>query len=126
VPGSPLNAHNYHFPDLGNQNFDKAWQVSAPGRASTAAAAGGMPADMVRVNPGDEPWMDLHGNLVEAALDVSGSKFTGKFALKYRGIGYGSARSDLNTTLIKGESILRLQRPEAKAAYTGGRCMRFK
>jgi hypothetical protein len=27
---------------------------------------------------------------------------------------------------VKGESVLRVQRPEAKAAYTGGRCMRFK
>jgi hypothetical protein len=126
VPGSPLNAHNYHFPDLGNQDFDKAWQVSAPGRASTAAAAGGMPADMVRVNPGDEPWMDLAGNLIEAALDMDGASFTGLFALKYRGIGYGSARSDLNMTLMKGESVLRIQRPEAKGAFTGGRCMRFR
>ncbi len=38
----------------------------------------------------------------------------------------GSARSDLNVKPVKGESVLRVQRPEAKAAYTGGRCMRFK
>jgi hypothetical protein len=126
VPGSPLNTHNYSYPNTGNPSHDKSWQVAAPGRASDASGAGGAAIDAMRINPGDEPWMDLHGNLVEAALDVSGSNFTGKFALKYRGIGYGSARSDLNTTLIKGESILRLQRPEAKAAYTGGRCMRFK
>ena len=44
----------------------------------------------------------------------------------YRGIGYGSSRSDLNVTLMRGETVLRIQRPEAKAAYTGGRCMRFK
>lgn len=118
VPGSPLNTHNYHYPDTGNPSHDKAWQVAAPGRS--------IATDAVRINPADEPWVDLHGNLNEAALDVSGGSFTGKFALKYRGIGYGSSRSDLNVTPINGENVLRIQRPEAKAAYTGGRCMRFK
>ena len=126
VAGSPLNAHNYHYPDLGNSTNDKAWEIAAPGRASLAQAVLGQQTDVVRINPGDEPWMDLEGNVTEAALDMSGATFTGAFALKYRGIGYGSSRSDLNTTIIKGESIIRLQRPEAKAAYTGGRCMRFK
>ncbi len=125
VVGSPLNAHNYHYPDLGNQTSDKAWEIAAPGRGSQAAFGGGQ-ADVVRINAGDEPWMDLNGNVSEAALDMTGAMFTGNFALKYRGIGYGTARSDLNTTYIKGETILRLQRPEAKAAYTGGRCMRFR
>ena len=126
VAGSPLNAHNYHYPDLGGSSADKAWQIAAPGRASLAAAAMGQQPDVVRINAGDEPWMDLNGNLSEAALQTTGATFTGNFALKYRGIGYGSARSDLNVTLIKGETILRIQRPEAKAAFTGGRCMRFK
>jgi hypothetical protein len=125
VQGSPLNQHNYHFPDLGNVTHDKSWEISAPGRASLAPNANG-PTDMVRIKDGDEPWMDLHGNVNEAALDTNGGSFTGVFALKFRGIGYGSARSDLNTTQIKGENILRIQRPEAKAAYTGGRCMRFR
>ncbi|HSO31982.1 MAG TPA: hypothetical protein VLT33_05685, partial [Labilithrix sp.] len=82
--------------------------------------------DVIRVNAGAEPWLDLAGNLSEAALDMSGATFTGGFALKYRGIGYGSSRSDLNVSTILGESVLRIQRPEAKAAYSGGRCMRFK
>jgi hypothetical protein len=126
VPGSSLNVHNYHFPETGNQTSDKAWEISAPGRASLAAGANGQQVDTIRVNAGDEPWVDLHGNLSEAALDMSGATFTGSFSLKYRGIGYGSARSDLNMTLIKGETVVRVQRPEAKAFYTGGRCMRFK
>lgn len=126
VAGSPLNAHNYHYPDTGDVTHDKAWQVSAPGRGSLAAAANGAQVDEVRMSVGAEPWMDLHGNLSEAALDVSGAAFTGKFALKYRGIGYGSSRSDLNVSPIAGEGILRIQRPEAKAAFSGGRCMRFK
>ena len=41
----------------------------------------------------DEPWMDLHGNLDEAVLDMTGATFTGKFGLKYRGIGYNSSRA---------------------------------
>jgi hypothetical protein len=123
VPGSPLNAHVYHFPDTGSPTHDKAWEIAAPGRASSV---NGLQNDVVRINAGDEPWMDLEGNVSEAALDMSGATFTGKFALKYRGIGYGSSRSDLNVSQINGENVLRIQRPEAKAAYTGGRCMRFK
>lgn len=126
IEGSPLNAHNYEFPNTGYPSHDKSWQVSAPGRASTAPAAQSKAIDAIRIAPNDEPWMDLHGNLNEAALDMDGAKFTGRFALKYRGIGYGSARSDLNVKLMKGETIVRIQRPEAKAAYTGGRCMRFR
>ena len=126
VAGSALNKHNYDYPDTGNQTHDKSWEISAPGRASTAASANGQAVDAIRINPGDEPWMDLHGNLSEATLDMSGATFTGKFALKYRGIGYGSSRSDLNVTIMPGESVKRIQRAEAKASYTGGRCMRFK
>jgi hypothetical protein len=121
--GSPLNMHNYDYPDTGKPSHDKAWEVAAPGRASLA---NGSVTDAVRIKPTDEPWMDLHGNLNEAALDMTGATFTGLYAVKYRGIGYGSARSDLNVKPVKGESVLRVQRPEAKAAYTGGRCMRFK
>ena len=113
VPGSHLNVHVYHHPDLGNQTHDKAWQVAAPGRVT---------ADAVRVRPGDEPWMDLHGNLNETVY----SPRTGRFGLRNRGIGYGSSRSDLNVTLMPGEAILRVQRPEVKSALAGGRCMRFK
>lgn len=126
VPNSPLNTHNYHFPDLGGVTHDKAWQISAPGRASLAPAANGRAVDAIALKPGDEPWMDLAGNLSEAAFDTTSGTFNGLFALKYRGIGYGSARSDLNMTRMRGESILRIQRPEAKGMYTGGRCMRFR
>lgn len=122
-PGYPLNVHNYHYPDTGNVTHDKAWEVSAPGRASLGT---GSVADQVRINPGDEPWADVHGNLNEAALDYSNGSFTGNFTLKYRGLGYGSARSHLNVDIIPGENVRRIQRPEAKAAFTGGRCMRFK
>jgi hypothetical protein len=125
VLGSPLNTHNYSYPNTGFPTHDKAWQVAAPGRGSRASADG-QATDVVRINAADEPWMDLNGNLSEAVLDVAGAAFTGTFGLKYRGIGYGSSRSDLNVSLIKGEAVLRIQRPEAKAAYMGGRCMRFR
>jgi hypothetical protein len=126
VRDSVLNIHNYYYPDTGEVTHDKAWQISAPGRASLAVGANEGQADVVRIRPGDEPWLDLTGNLNEAALDMSGATFTGHFALKYRGIAYGSSRSILNVTLMRGENVLRIQRPEAKAAYAGGRCMRFK
>jgi len=109
--GSFLNQHNYHYPNLGASNSDKSWQIAAPGRVV---------AD--RVSVGAEVWMDLAGNLSETTLDLS----NGLFALKGRGIGYGSSRSDLNVQYMPGETILRVQRPEAKSALVGGRCMRFK
>jgi hypothetical protein len=113
VPGSYLNSHIYWFPaSLTVSNSDKAWQVSAPGRIA---------ADTVRINQGDEPWMDLAGNLSETVIGNNGN-----FGLRFRGVGYGSSRSDLNVTLMPGETILRVQRPEAKTALVGGRCMRFK
>jgi hypothetical protein len=111
VPGSFLNKHIYGYPDIPGTS-DKAWQIASPGRVSI---------DMVRMN-GAEPWMDLAGNLSESVIN----NHTGLFGLRFRGIGYGSSRSDLNVTLMPGENILRVQRPEVKSALSGGRCMRFK
>jgi len=127
IPDSPLNVNNYEFPFFSETTMhDKAWEISAPGRGSNAAD--GEQVDMVRINPEDEPWMDLAGNLSEAVLTMDGASFTGKFGLKYRGIGYNSARSELNFKADwPGEGGLRrIERPEAKAGFTGGRCMRFK
>ena len=120
---SKLNAHAYRFPDLQGSTSDKAWQIAAPGRATLLDPAA---ADAIALTPGGEPWMDLAGNLNEAVLDMTGASFTGLFGLKYRGIAYGTARSDLNAKPQRGEDRLRIQRPEAKAGYTGGRCMRFR
>lgn len=80
----------------------------------------------VALEPDGEPWTGLAANLNEAVLDMSGAWFTGIFGLKYRGIAYGTALSDLNAKQERGEDRLRMQRPEAKAGYTGGRCMRFR
>jgi hypothetical protein len=86
--------------------------------ASRIAAPGRVVTDVVRINAGDEPWMDLHGNMEESVLDMTGTTFTGNFGLKYRGIGYSSSRALTNPTTLK--------YPEYKAGYTGARCMRFK
>ena len=56
--------------------------------------------------------MDLAGNLNEVARAGTG------FALLYRGIGYSSARALQNPSAIP--------QPKYKAAYSGGRCMRFR
>jgi len=126
-PNHPLNANNYAFPFFPQGTMhDKAWQIAAPGRGSLAA--NGEQVDMVRIQPGDEPWMDLAGNLNEVVLKTTGGAFTGKFGLKFRGIGYNSARSELNYREDwEGEGgIRRIERPEARAGFAGGRCMRFK
>jgi len=126
-PDSPLNVNNYVFPFFSQDvHYDKAWEIAAPGRGSLAA--NGEQVDMVRLRDGDEPWMDLHGNLNEAVLTMDGARFTGKFGLKFRGIGYQSARSELN---IRDDweaegGLRRIERAEAKAGFAGGRCMRFK
>ncbi len=125
-PNSPLNASNYIYPYFAeNVTHDKAWEIGAPGRGSRAA--NGDQTDVVRINPGDEPWVDLHGNLSEAVFATAGGTATGRFGLKFRGIGYESARSKLNTDpQWDEEGIARIERPQAKAAFAGGRCMRFK
>jgi len=112
VLGSFLNKHVYSYPNVSNVANDKSWQIAAPGRIIT---------DIVKIN-NKEPWMDIAGNLNEAVINPH----NGLFGIRHRGIGYGSSRSDLNVTLMPGETILRVQRPEAKSALVGGRCMRFK
>jgi len=98
----------YYYPSY-NETSEGVSRVAAPGRVV---------GDVVRIGPGDEPWMDLHGNLHEMALAMSGSRFEGEFTLKYRGLGFSSARALANATALR--------HPEYKAAYSGGRCMRFK
>ncbi len=126
-PGDPLNASNYIFPIFPDgTTHDKAWEIAAPGRGTIKA--GGAQTDVVRLKDLDEPWVDLAGNLNESVLTMSGASFTGKFGLKFRGIGFQSARSELNFNANwPGEGGLRrIERPEAKAGFAGGRCMRFR
>jgi len=103
----------YRFPFYADDaTHEGAFRIATPGRVFT---------DVVRINVGDEPWMDLHGNVQEVVLDVKGASFTGKFGLKYRGIGYVSARAGGNA-----DPPAKFTFPEYKAGYSGGRCMRFK
>jgi len=99
----------YRFPGFANgTDSEGVSRIAVPGRVST---------DVVRLNAADEPWMDLHGNVHEQVLDMTGATFTA-FGLKYRGIGHSSARALNNRQAMTN--------PEYKAAYSGGRCMRFK
>lgn len=110
----------YNFPYYDNQTPASPASHEGTGRI---AAPGRVQADIVRFNAADEPWMDLHGNLEEAVLDMNGATFSGSFGLKYRGIGYNSSRANAGGG---GGNLTKITYPEYKAAYTGGRCMRFK
>jgi hypothetical protein len=93
----------YYFPAFGaGASHEGVSRIAAPGRVGADATAIG----------GGEPWMDLRGNLNEVARSGGG------FALLYQGIGYSSARALNNPSAIP--------QPYYKAAYSGGRCMRFR
>jgi hypothetical protein len=93
-------------------------RVAAPGRVTT---------DVVRLNAGDDPWMDIRGNMHEIVLDVAGATFNNQFGIKYQGLGYSSARAGGNSVSPTAPALTgRYNWPEYKAAYSGGRCMRFK
>ncbi len=93
----------YSFPSL--SVTENASRVAAPGRIPQDAVAG----------PGGDSWMDLTGNLNEMALQ---SVQPDGFALLYYGLGHMSARALQNDEAIP--------RAAYKAAYSGGRCMRFR
>ena len=65
---SGTSSPNYFFPYFPDPfpNHEGASRIAAPGR---------MVADVVRINAGDEPWMDLHANMEEAVLDMTGTTF---------------------------------------------------
>jgi hypothetical protein len=114
-PAAAPGGAEYYFPYNGSSS-DDANRIGAPGRMAT---------DVVRINAADEPWMDLHGNLNEQTLDTTnGASNGGKFLLKYKGIGYNSARAVVAQRNING--LLVSTYPQWKGAYGGGRCMRFK
>ncbi|MBS2015621.1 MAG: hypothetical protein JST00_22225 [Deltaproteobacteria bacterium] len=123
---------NYYFPYYNNgspsapETHEGTSYISAPGRKMTGGPKAGQQSDVVRINAGDEPWMELHGNVHEIALDTTNGAINpqatgqGSFHVKYRGIGYSSARAGGNSLASN------LSYPEYRAAYSGGRCMRFK
>lgn len=93
----------YAFPFDGST--ENTFRVAPPGRIPQDAVAG----------PGGDSWMDLTGNLNEMALQ---SVQPDGFALLYYGLGHMSARALQNDDAIP--------RAAYKAAYSGGRCMRFR
>ncbi|MCA9586611.1 MAG: hypothetical protein KC657_14745 [Myxococcales bacterium] len=93
----------FYPPDFGN-NYDGSSRIAPPGR---------VPADVVRVNAGDEPWMDMIGNLEEAVIKKDE---TNRFQYKGWGVAWSSLthhRNQISTARMKGGSF-------------GARCMRFK
>ncbi len=92
----------YYAPDDGGNTFDGSARIAPPGR---------VPADTVVIENGDEPWMDLKGNLLEATLRPDGL-----FAYRGYGVGWGSVRAHFGQIVI----------PRMKSGSFGARCMRFK
>ena len=99
---------------------DKAWQVAAPGRASLAAAANGQPVDVVRINAGDEPWMDLARQPQRGRARHDRARRSRASSRSSTAASATAARARTSTSRrSSGESIVRIQRPEAKAALHG-------
>jgi len=94
----------YFYPnDMGNTH-DGSSRIAPPGR---------MPLDVITKTAGEEPWMDLIGNMHEAVFKAGETQ-----RFDYRGAGheYGSIlyhKVEQSTARMKSGSI-------------GGRCMRFK
>lgn len=92
----------YFYPDDQGNNYDGSARVAPPGR---------VPADTIAINEGDEPWMDLKGNLHEAVIKPDG-------LFDYRG--YGIAWSSIQPHRNQ------ITTPRMKSGAFGARCMRFK
>ncbi|MDF2697929.1 MAG: Tryptophan synthase alpha chain, partial [Labilithrix sp.] len=90
---------------------DNAPRIAPPGRMTTDAT----PALVA----GNDPWMDLRGNLNEIAIDDRTNQTVLRFsAIHYDGIGRNSARA--------GSGSAHAVFPEYKTGMVGGRCMRFR
>lgn len=92
----------YYYP--AGTNYDDAGRIAAPGRVT---------ADAVRINPADEPWMDLSGNLMEVVIRAD----TLRFAVRGGGIGWSTQVTHHG---------LQASTPRGKNSSYGARCMRFK
>ncbi|CAN5777954.1 hypothetical protein BH11MYX4_BH11MYX4_12220 [soil metagenome] len=89
---------------IGQRDFDDSGKIAAPGRVA---------ADTIRMNAGDEPWMDLIGNLEEAVLKRGETE---RFDYRGYGVEYGSIT----------HHRLQESTPRMKGGPFGARCMRFK
>ena len=120
TPGNTLNTfgdggsqacyNTYYYPyinenlPVAQRDFDDSGKVASPGRVLT---------DVVTVNAGDEPWMDMIGNLEEVVLRRGETE-----RFDYRG--YGMENSSIQNHKLQ----------QTTARFRGGafgaRCMRFK
>jgi hypothetical protein len=92
----------YYFPGDQGVTYDGSARIAPPGRVA---------ADTVRLSPGDEPWMDLIGNLQEATLHSNDT-----FGTRGYGAAWASSVHHRNQETT----------PRMKAAGLGARCMRVK
>ena len=100
----------YYYPSVNDalpiaqRDFDDTGKISSPGR---------VPGDTITMNAGDEPWMDLFGNLAEAVLKRGE---TNRFDYRGYGVEFGSIQHHKNQ-----QSTSR-----GKGGAFGARCIRFK
>ena len=92
----------YSYPAANGVTYTGASRVAPPGRVA---------ADVVRINPNDEPWRDLKGNVLEAVLKADNA-----FDYRGYGLGWGTIQHHRNQILT----------PRMKGGSFGARCMRFK
>lgn len=114
--------YRYFYPTGAAPGHEGVQRIAPPGR---------MAGDRVVFNGGE--WADLGGNLNEVAIDTTDGVTQGRFTLKYRGIGFRSARLGGNrgngnaaNPIGTAANPARFSLPEYKAAYSGGRCMRYR
>ena len=95
---------NYDYPDSGGNTYDGSARIAPPGR---------FVSDTVSKNAGDEPWVDMLGNLEEVVMKRGETQ-----RFDYRGYGaeYGSIQYHKNQQTT----------PRFKGGAFGARCMRFK
>jgi len=96
----------YEYPNDNGNNFDGSARIAPPGRVV---------GDQMVKTAGDEPWMDLLGNLQEV-VTKKGAAETARF--DYRG--YGTEWSSITHHHNQQTT------PRNKGGAFGARCMRFK
>lgn len=92
-----------YYPGMDN-DYDASAKIAGPGRVQ---------ADALTQNAGDEPWMDIIGNLEEAVIKRGE---TTRFDYRGYGAEYGSITHHKNQQTT----------PRYKSGAMGARCMRFK
>ena len=90
-----------------NTDYDDTGKIAAPGRVL---------ADVITKAAGDEPWMDLIGNLQEAVIKKADPAIPTRFDYRGYGVEWSSIQHHHNQQTT----------PRFKGGAFGARCMRFK